>query len=57
MTWILLIVILAALYGAYKAGKAKQRAEFRRIGRKIEVHRIAAKQCGENKYDTTEGRR
>lgn len=57
MTWILLIMILAALYGAYKAGKAKQRAEFRRIGRKIEVRRIAAKQCGENKYDTTEGRR
>lgn len=57
MTWILFLAGLAALYGAYKAGKAKQRAEFRRIGRKIEVRRIAAKQCGENKYDTTEGRR
>lgn len=54
MTWIVLITLCAALYTAYKAGKAKQRAEFRRIGRKIEVRRIAAKQCGENKYDTTE---
>lgn len=57
MTWMLFLAGLAALYGAYKAGTAKQRAEFRRIGRKIEVRRIAAKQCGENKYDTTEGRR
>lgn len=53
MAWILLIFILASLYGAYKAGKAKQRDEFRRIGRKIEIRRIAAKQVGEGKYDTT----
>lgn len=51
MTWIISLLAATALYGAYKAGKARQRAEFRRIGRKIEVRRIAAKQAGELKYD------
>lgn len=51
MTWMLFLAGLAALYGAYKAGKAKQRAEFRRIGRKIEVRRLAAKAANEAKYD------
>lgn len=57
MTYVLMAAVILALYGAYKAGKAKQRAEFRRIGRKMEVRRLAAKRAGEGKYDSTEAHR
>lgn len=57
MIYALIMVVLPGLYAAYKAGKARQRAEFRRIGRKIEVRRMAAKAVGEDKYDTTERRK
>ena len=57
MTYVLMAAVMLALYGAYKAGKAKQRAEFRRIGRKMEVRRLAAKRAGEGKYDSTEAHR
>ena len=43
MIWIIGLCVCGALYGAYKLGKAKQRAEFRRIGRRKEVRRLAAK--------------
>ena len=51
MIWTIGLCVCGALYGAYKLGKAKQRAEFRHIGRRIEVRRLAAKAANEAKYD------